>query len=911
MRLKYQKSGGQDGDVTMADVGNQDMGDDSDWEDEVQDGLRQLPPGEEGFLQSHAGGEAVLQAVMDGITLLKHIDSQTRKDCIQQRVNAWQRQIPHLAKQYLKWKQEGAPAQETSDMQIGTAWSLETVSFSDLKSCEFRHIPEVSYVNETLVQSGFLGASPEKPSLAISLELLEIYRQLRRVCPRFSLNALGCALCHIHHISSAYDCFLEIQRYIQGRHNTALGQSANWEQENVCNPSMDGNNSLKLVDSTFCAGSVRTDARVTSSKQWISPEDVDVFKDEVNKKPETASVPGAPLPAAVVTPTPSSPPTGSMPTAPIDSNATAPILNDLPEPNVNGDDVAWLNVNEIDELAQCVNTCVEHWCNAGPEARKKMFSLFAVAGIFLAVCRHGHVLVICDMIRSGKLMKYPLAIVHCLIKIFGLDICLGYDIMCAFVKTLSRSVLGPKKIAFRLHGVVPSFHGHAHNRGCQLHWHPMYTEGVGLEDFEEFQHINEHFMFHDQDKHAASGTFLFLNTTFQIRRWTRLQPNPSTLQPLQPDSRPRMQIESYLQAKREHLQSLKSEPAEVQQAVDYMELLSKVHELNESDQAKVEYSQLDFNIVNNGFQCKQITAAKEEELTCYEEEHGIEVRWLPNSNVYKATQKLLVKQLYRQAVDNLERLVVQQLFELTKLGMNGVAQGYKLREKISKALRTQLGAIKTALKQYNDAAGLPNLPRDPLTWSTVLKAATVADFDLLCDTRTNICHLPRTEPSRREATSYYFGIKRAREEIVRLNVKITHFLTFMFDTHVDYYCAIQCCMMEDPALAKSLSQQWQYQDRINESNVCRLVQASQLHGFTGSLSISSCIGRNKALSADVPASCWVSLIQSMRLPYNHGSCPGHSKRGEAEIVVDEDDIPREVNVDTDLVVQLIEQLSTT
>ena len=46
-----------------------DVGDDSDWEDEVQYGLHHLPPGEEGFLQSHAGGEAVLQAVMDGITL--------------------------------------------------------------------------------------------------------------------------------------------------------------------------------------------------------------------------------------------------------------------------------------------------------------------------------------------------------------------------------------------------------------------------------------------------------------------------------------------------------------------------------------------------------------------------------------------------------------------------------------------------------------------------------------------------------------------------------------------------------------------------------------------------------------------------------------------------------------------------
>ena len=36
-----------------------------------------------------------------------------------------------------------------------------------------------------------------------------------------------------------------------------------------------------------------------------------------------------------------------------------------------------------------------------------MFALFVVAGIFLAVCHHGHVLVICDMIRSGELYVFP------------------------------------------------------------------------------------------------------------------------------------------------------------------------------------------------------------------------------------------------------------------------------------------------------------------------------------------------------------------------------------------------------------------------------------------------------------------------------------------------------------------------
>ena len=134
-------------------------------------------------------------------------------------------------------------------------------------------------------------------------------------------------------------------------------------------------------------------------------------------------------------------------------------------------------------------------------------------------------------------MKYPLAVVNRLYDLYGADIGLGYDIFCAFIKTLLRSSLGAKTIAMRLQGVVPAFHGHAHNRACQVQWHPMYVEGVGLEDFEEcertfyksnelasttrlatpFHHqqqIDEHFFFHDLDKHATSGK-LFLSPDTQ------------------------------------------------------------------------------------------------------------------------------------------------------------------------------------------------------------------------------------------------------------------------------------------------------------------------------------------------------------------------------------------------------------
>ena len=83
--------------------------------------------------------------------------------------------------------------------------------------------------------------------------------------------------------------------------------------------------------------------------------------------------------------------------------SVAPSLDDNGIEDLDSEEITWLNVVEHDELAKCLNTCVDRWKNAGPEARNKMFTLFAIAGIFLAVCCHGHVLVICDMIRSGEL----------------------------------------------------------------------------------------------------------------------------------------------------------------------------------------------------------------------------------------------------------------------------------------------------------------------------------------------------------------------------------------------------------------------------------------------------------------------------------------------------------------------------
>lgn len=84
---------------------------------------------------------------------------------------------------------------------------------------------------------------------------------------------------------------------------------------------------------------------------------------------------------------------------------------------------------------------------------------------------------------------------------------------------------------------------------------------------------------------------------------------------------------------------------------------------------------------------------------------------------------------------------------------------YKLCNKIGKALKTRAEAIHRALTDYNAAAGALAPPRDQLIWAEVIQTATLAEFDLLRDTRNDIRKLPWTQPARREAALLYFGIK--------------------------------------------------------------------------------------------------------------------------------------------------------
>ncbi|KAJ7482796.1 hypothetical protein B0H11DRAFT_2193172 [Mycena galericulata] len=998
---------GEDAVMTDADP------DDISWQDiddDDEEALGNLPPGEEGALHSNAGQEASFHAIFDGVRPGRG-DLRIRDDRVQKVVDAWNRQIPALVDAFLDLQAYGAAISDN----VPGAWPLPVLGFDEHGPHLFSYTPSTPTPNAALIRHGYIGSAPEQPGVAFPIRLFEIYRQLHRVCPRFSLDALSKALMHLHYgprkstlheqLVIAYDAYLAVLRGVEARSRIALGRTGTWYMDNVCAPclyktvgepylrfawmgAMDGNNSLKQVDSILHMGNTRADDRVSQHDRWITPEQVDVFKDEVSnsqKRPRgtgpilaemhtsssatilpEASPSSAPAPA----PHPPSVSAAQREHAPSETVSAAqpqpeqsphPSARDSAQPGEDLDeDVAWLNVNELEEmdaeeLAKCINTCVDRWRAAGPDQRKKMFALFAVSGIFLTVCRHGHVVVMCDMIRSGELMKYPLAMVQRILDRYGKDIGLGYDIIS----------LGRRVVAMKLRGVVPAFHGHAHNRACQVGWHPLYVDGIGLEDFEECertfaksnhlagitrlatrfhrqQALDEHFDFHDLDKHASSGNFIYQNYRQALEK---IGMNRNQLDHLEHRLHTTdRDYEEALLAEQKYFKDLRSEPPDVADTVDYIDLLTKLHmqkytsfDLNcrtsptyltlsffsdEAEAAKVAYRRLDYDIANNNYQRPEITRvntryrttydrylATLEEVCRYEDVHGIEQRWTPASKEYTDALVVMTERRYKQAVSELERLVVGRLFETTKLGMSGVA--YKLREKISKALKTRAEAIRKALARYNAAAAALNPPRPRLTWHAVINSASLAEFDWLRETRQDIRALPWAQPARREAMVLYFGIKRSEEEKDRLNVEIRRLITSMLDDHVDYWRAIASNLIINPTLAHFLQRQWRFRTRINTSIAARLAQTARLKGFTGSLFPGEREGRDPALRDGVPSPQWLEQVLHLRtITVDYEEPDDADRLTQAERSnYDVNGMAREADFDENLVVELLENLS--
>lgn len=128
----------------------------------------------------------------------------------------------------------------------------------------------------------------------------------------------------------------------------------------------DGNNSLKRIRTVQTRETA--DTRILESDYYIPREYVDRFANEVKTKkgPQVRSSRGE---------------TDEI-DAPVQEEGT-PI--------------------EGKSQGQSLDSCVRNWKAAADDDTKRMWGIFDEAGVFMSACRHGFILWIIDMIRSGEL----------------------------------------------------------------------------------------------------------------------------------------------------------------------------------------------------------------------------------------------------------------------------------------------------------------------------------------------------------------------------------------------------------------------------------------------------------------------------------------------------------------------------
>lgn len=126
-----------------------------------------------------------------------------------------------------------------------------------------------------------------------------------------------------------------------------------------------------------------------------------------------------------------------------------------------------------------------------------------------------------------------------------------------------------------------------------------------------------------------------------------------------------------------------------------------------------------------------------------------------------------------------------------------------------------------------------NPPRPNISWKDIADYGFLAEFDLLCHSCADIRSNDWAKPAHWEATTKYFKLLRAREEIVWLNVEFRRLRTAIHDEELQVTGIIHDLLTSDPLLGSELKRQWHSRAATNAVHLSRLDQIASLAGFSG------------------------------------------------------------------------------
>ncbi|KAG6809552.1 hypothetical protein H0H92_015829 [Tricholoma furcatifolium] len=788
---------------------------------------------------SHAGGEFehLLADLNDEISCASCFSLQgymrTRRDRTENRTRAFQPQMKGIVDSYMSWAARMGnaafcekPAPSQSCAPVGEAWIpvqvMDTYETYLYKAYIYEDDPNVP---AALVAHGLLPTAPLKPKFALSIRVMELYRVTHLRCPHLTVEPFVKSLCDVHripfqptlsnHFSIAFDLYLAICTEANRRVEVAVDRDADkWRLRNACSActyklegerdltfkmlvTMDGNDSLKRLRSAEKQQPADEDAigppQLPKSQAWHDSRTVDgdryLTREEVNRWAKMA------------------------------------LEEALP---------ADLSADDVED-----NPCAGRWTNMVNEVTAKMWGVFDETGVFLCLCRHGFSLVIADMVQSGELSKYPLAVVSALLEVFGEGIGGGYDIGCKFKTTLDRSELGERARQLKYTALVGSFHGHAHNRICQLSNLAHYVKGMGLEDLEgckRFFSKSNHLAasvryastFHCQQKivEYLAHTDRFETGKTEFISSLELLAGQDALEKTMADQgiASTNVFHQWLAEERAYLMSRTKEPVQetldmeyYQKLVNYYDSCAKVDEIQKTWQA------YDHN----------------NPMTLAPAAPGAKRRYSPETRLRHAREQV------QQNLSSVQDLELQ--LNITE---RWTPECEEWKAAAVLALKARSQAIRSALERYNAAAALMSPRRPSLTWDEVVEYAFLPDFDLLRDCREDVRERAWARPSARLTMDKFFRIERAREEIERLNIEIRRVMTHMRDEEMYLALKEREVARTDPTLAYHVARYREERTRFYPTHRRRFGKLASNPYFSGSLALGTPLDTSLLLSPD-------------------------------------------------------------
>ncbi|KAJ6550722.1 hypothetical protein B0H10DRAFT_2242599 [Mycena sp. CBHHK59/15] len=725
-------------------------------------------------------------------------------------------------------------------------------------------------VASACVRRGWIPVSPWIPNTVITIRALEVFRVARLRCPRLGIQAFVRALCDIHGLAPrdwlgaqftvAFDVYLAICAIVDGRVQVALGRDTpDWRLKNACPcclykvegevpleipllATFDGNNSLSrfhrrervVVDDEGTtrpgASRERFDNRVAPGDYYLTRDEVDLWGKEGEED----------------------------------------LLKSFAPATEGG--------GEEEEDAGCA----ERWQNMKEEVTSCAYGMYDETGFFPALCRHSFILKVCDMVKSGELAKYPLAIASHLMNVLG-EVAVAYDVGCKLGKQIKvHPALKDLARDTGFRALVGAFHGHGHARLCGIDNLMIYVKGVGLEAGEgcEILFSKSNALapttryatrYHRQLaittylKHIdAFDTYhgLSLLLCNKYRRALRIRATHDVLRKSMRELGvlSRNEFDQWREKERAHLQTLSKEPEGETMEMEYFQ---KLVNLQDSEQHMQDILGVDagFNAADGAagyagdaratrrietqrrhaleVQAKALDVVQDLEVRL-----EIETRWVPGSEKWVAVAAMVRKRRYQRALDKLQGLIIARMFELAKCNMSGT--GYKLRKHIAKALQARSRAVRNAITSYNQVAAAMTPPKPTLSWEEVVEYAFLADFDLLREGREDIRGEAWAQQAERAAMDQHYKLLRAEEELVCLNVEIHRLVTYMRDEDA-FLRREEACLREEgrATLAQQVALYRMERGRSNSLHNDRLVKLSKEPGFTANLQPGTSVCRER------------------------------------------------------------------